>query len=400
MTKQNEDTSVNLPEDELQVLAPDEPYDEKEPVSFAQVWNKILKLGLGESALKVGTALASLALIALVIWVMSRFFLNAPKTSPAATSAPEETAIIPALPAAEVNPVLASSFGIARLVVPHTDLPPTPRSEIIDYTIEKGDTLFDIADRFGLKPTTLLWSNRHILGDNVDNLIPGIDILIPPIDGAIYIWNDGDGLNGVSKFYNVTPDAIVDWPANKLNRETLGDFSFPNINAGTMLFVPNGYGEFTDWLPKYTREKPAESQVPGRSCGVITEGYEGYGNFIWPTTETWLSGYEYSPETNHRAIDIAGEIGNPVYASDAGVVVYADTNTSGYGNLVVIDHGKGWQSVYAHLDQIGVFCGDNVDQGDIIGTLGTSGNSTGPHLHFELRNEQYGIVNPLDFLIQ
>jgi murein DD-endopeptidase MepM/ murein hydrolase activator NlpD len=400
MTNQQEDPSVNFPEDELQILAPDEVPEEKEPISFAQVWNKILKLGLGESALKVGTALASLVLIALVIWVMSRFFLNAPKSNPVASSTPEETSLTPGLPAAEINPILASSFGIARLVVPHTNLPPKQRSEIIEYTIEQGDTLFDIAERFGLKPTTLLWSNRYSLGGNVDNLIPGIKLFVPPIDGAIYMWSEGDGLNGVAKFYNVTPDAIVDWPANKLNRETLGDYSFPKIPIGTMLFVPNGYGEFTDWLEHYTREKPAVSSVPGRTCGAITEGYIGNNTFVWPTTETWISGYDYSPETNHRAIDIAGAIGNPIYATDAGVVVYSGTNTSGYGNLVVIDHGTGWQSVYAHMDRIDVYCGDNVDQGGPIGTLGTSGNSTGPHLHFELRHEQNGIVNPLDFLLQ
>ncbi|HOW91199.1 MAG TPA: M23 family metallopeptidase, partial [Anaerolineaceae bacterium] len=115
---------------------------------------------------------------------------------------------------------------------------------------------------------------------------------------------------------------------------------------------------------------------------------------------TWLSGYDYSPETNHRAIDIDGSIGNPVWAVDAGVVVYSNWNENGYGNLIVIDHGNGWQSVYAHLDTFLKYCGDSVDQGEQIGTLGTTGNSTGPHLHFELRNETYGIVNPWDFLQQ
>jgi len=101
--------------------------------------------------------------------------------------------------------------------------------------------------------------------------------------------------------------------------------------------------------PTTPRDVPAESSIPG-GCGIITEGYIGYGTFIWPTTETWLSGYDYSPETNHRAIDIAGRIGNPVWAVDAGVIVYAGWNDRGYGNLIVVDHGNGWQSVYAHLD--------------------------------------------------
>jgi murein DD-endopeptidase MepM/ murein hydrolase activator NlpD len=128
------------------------------------------------------------------------------------------------------------------------------------------------------------------------------------------------------------------------------------------VFIPGGVGEFTDWLPKYTREEPATSSISGSACGVVTSGYIGYGTFIWPTTETYLSGYDYDPSTNHRAIDIAGSIGNPVYASDAGVIVYSNWNENGYGNLIVIDHGNGWQSVYAHLDTFAKYCGENVDQ--------------------------------------
>ncbi len=366
-----------------------------------KLWDRLVHLGLGETTLRIGTGVVSLLLVLVVVWLMSSFVL---KNQALPT---EETTPTAALTGAggpyiemdqeNTEEILNSDYTVSRLAQVHTDRPAGARTEIIEYTIQSGDTLFGIAEKYGLKPETLLWSNRHILGDDPHNIFPGVSILIPTIDGAIYFWNQGDGLNGVSRFYNVTPDEIIDWPSNNLNRDSLGDFSMPNITPGTMLFVPGGAGQFTDWLPHYSRDVPAESSIPG-GCGIITEGYIGYGTFIWPTTETWLSGYDYSPETNHRAIDIAGRIGNPIWAVDAGVIVYAGWNDRGYGNLIVVDHGNGWQSVYAHLDTFLAYCGQSVDQGEQIGTLGTTGNSTGPHLHFELRHEDYGVVNPWDFL--
>jgi murein DD-endopeptidase MepM/ murein hydrolase activator NlpD len=399
MTDKVNNPSESLPEDEIELQEPVEQIENKKTITFSQIWNKILHFGLGEPAVRIGTAVASLVLIALVVWVMSKFFLKAEKTSALPTPPSSSLVITPDVPLSEnLNPVLASSFSVFRLAQLHTILPPKPRSTVTEYTIVEGDTLFGIADKFGLKPESLLWSNQHILGNNPHNIYPGITILIPPFDGAIYEWAEGSGLNGVAKFYNVSPDDIVDWPYNQLDRATLGDYSFPNIPVGKLLFIPHGYGEFSDWLEQYTREKPATSSITGSACGVITAGYIGSGTFIWPSTETWISGFEYSPSTNHRGIDIAGQIGNIIYAVDDGVVVYSNWNTNGYGNLIVVDHGNGWQSVYAHLDSFLKYCGDNVSQGEQIATLGNTGNSTGPHLHFELRSETYGAVNPHDFL--
>jgi murein DD-endopeptidase MepM/ murein hydrolase activator NlpD len=120
--------------------------------------------------------------------------------------------------------------------------------------------------------------------------------------------------------------------------------------------------------------------------------------FVWPTTEHYLSGFDYSPETNHFGIDIAGQMGNPIFAADNGVVVYAGWNDYGYGEMIVIDHGSGWQTLYAHLSQVNVSCGQEVMKGDVIGLMGSTGKSTGPHLHFEMRSDDYGRVNPWNFL--
>lgn len=402
MIENQKPSSAHEPEEDVaQINQLNNPTDHRSEAE--KLWNRIMHLGLGELTLKVATAVVSVLLVVFVVWVMSKFYLKAQGKGGEYTPTPASTQNTPLVLAnigSENLPVLYSSFGINRLAQPHTDRPAKPRSDIISYTIQSGDTLFGIAEKFGLQPETLLWSNRHILGDNPENIFPGVEILIPPIDGAIYKWNTGDGLNGVAKFYNVSVDVILDWPANKLDRQTIGDFSLPNIAEGTFVFIPGGKGEFTDWLPKYTREKPATSSISGSACGAITSGYIGYGNFVWPTTETYLSGFDYSPSTNHRGIDVAGRIGNPIYSVDAGVIVYSNWNENGYGNLIVVDHGNGWQSVYAHLSDFAKFCGDNVDQGETIGYMGSTGNSTGPHLHFELRNERYGVVNPWDFLLQ
>lgn len=374
----------------------------KEEFSTGRIWNRLLRFGLGESAMQTGTVLATGLLVLLVVWVMGTYFLKGQKTSTqVATPTVESIALMPTLPSAQNPLALAvSDFSINRAADYHTNLPAKPREDIIEYQVVAGDTIFGIAEKFGLQPEWVLWSNKHILGDNPAFIRPGLTLLIPPFQGVVHQWVAGvDGLNGVAKGTNASVDDILDWPWNHLDRATIGDYSMPNIPDGKLIFIPHGTGQFTDWLPTFTRANPAAAQTMGPGyCGLVYDGPIGNGTFIWPTTETWLSGYDWSPATNHFGIDIAGKIGNPVYAVDAGVVVYSGWNNYGYGNLIVVDHGNGWQSVYAHLNQTRKGCGDYVFQGDVIGDLGTTGNSSGPHLHFELRTTDGQKVNPWNFL--
>jgi hypothetical protein len=205
----------------------------------------------------------------------------------------------------------------------------------------------------------------------------------------------------VAKYYGVDPESIINYPGNRLNTDTIGDYTNPNIPVGTWLIIPGGKREFISWSAPIgvTRDNPALAQIIGvGACGAVTGGAIGYGSFIWPADRQYLSGTDYSPETNHRGIDISGSSGSPVYATDAGVIVYAGWNDYGYGNMIIIDHGNDWQSLYAHLSTINVVCSQSVGQGDIIGGFGSTGNSTGTHLHFELMNTVYGKVNPWNFL--
>lgn len=401
--------SINPPSQENEIPVMNE-QNKKETRSetgqgAAKIWEKIVRLGLGESALRIGASVVSVALFLIVIWVMATFYLKAahPETggvsAVAAALDATPTAVV-AAPAFDAPVAVNYNTGISRLAMLHTTLPSRPRFEVSQYEVQKGDTLFAIAEKFGLKPETLLWGNSEILGDDPHRLTPGQKLNILPVDGVYYQWHDGDGLNGVAKYLHVTPEDIINWPSNKLTREGVGDYANPNIKAGTWLMVPGGSRDFVTWsAPRITRANPGVAKILGPgACGVITEGAVGIGTFVWPSTDHSLSGYDYSPSTNHFGIDIAGDLGYPIYAADNGVVVYSGWNDWGYGNVIVIDHGNGWQTLYAHLSVISAGCGASVYQGGQIGSMGSTGNSTGPHLHFEMLSDKYGKVNPWNFL--
>jgi len=396
----------DLPDPETRKLLENSPEDQNEMKNqvWRDRWEKIVRLGLGELSIRIGTAIASVALVLLVVWIMGRFYL---KGEISASSQVIDTAVI-ATPTAVVELpkfILPDSKTTVDALTRYTDintlLPDKPRYEITTYVVQKGDSIFGIAEKFGLIPETILWGNLYTLGDDPHNLQPGQELNILPEDGVLHRWSTGEGLNGVSEYYGVTPEDIINWPGNHLEVATLGDFSNPNIPNGTDLFVPGGSRGFVTWsAPRISRSNPAVAKILGPGyCGVVVDGAVGVGTFVWPTTSRYLSGYDYSTSTNHLAIDIGGSSGNAIYAADNGVVVYSGWNNYGYGNMVVIDHGGGWQTLYAHLlGDLLPACGSSVYQGDMIAYMGSTGKSSGPHLHFELMSETYGKVDPKLFL--
>ncbi len=363
-------------------------------------WDRITRLGLGDITLRTGTALVTIGLIGLVVWVMKGNFVpdemksNNAEAFEAAGGADVSN---PGLPAYEgVAPV----EGLTKSADTHTDAPTASRYEFQEYSVVPGDTIFGISESFGLNPETILWTNYNVLRDNPAAIYPGQVLTIAPVDGVLYTWNDGDGLNGVSNGLNVTQDVIIEWPGNNLSYETIGDYASPNIEPGTVIFAPGGSRIFYDWtLTILARDEPAESAIWGEGkCAPVSVGPIGMGVFTWPAVETTISGYDYMPEVNHWGIDVAGDLNDPLYAVDNGVVVYAGWSNWGYGNVVAIDHGNGWQSLYGHLESRIVGCGSFVIQGDIIGYMGSTGNSSGPHLHYELISGDYNRVNPHHYL--
>lgn len=342
-----------------------------------------------------------LAVSGLGVFIRSAFMSSSvfAASSPAMQPASASGAVSPSIELADLPPYTVDALGSAEIVrvsEMRTIVPDRPRLKVVQYVVQAGDTLFAIAEDFGLKAETLLWGNYDVLKDDPHGLRPGQELNILPVDGTYYAWNEGDQLSAVADFFGVEVENILDWPGNDLPPDI--DRENPQIEPGTKLIIPGGQREIVTWrAPRITRGNPAVAKVSGPgACGSIYDGPVGEGFFIWPTTANFLSGYGYS--SIHPGLDIAGSMGNAIYASASGVVVYAGWNNYGYGYMVVIDHGDGWQTLYAHMNQVNVACGQAVFQGNVIGGVGSSGNSTGAHLHFEMESDNYGKVNPYNFV--
>jgi LysM repeat protein len=357
---------------------------EQRPSLVTRWMERLAHLGLGEVTLRIGTNVLAVLLVVTVVWLLQRANLGGTSRLPA----PSNLTPVPTQPVSQMPVEMAFALnGIPRQAELHTIIPTRPRTDVVKYTVQQGDSIFVIADKFGLKPTTILFGNYNTLNNNPDLLKPGQKLNILPVDGAYYEWQGVENLTQVATFHGSDVDAIINLPGNHLDPDTIGDLSHPNIAAGTWLILPGGRFAFSSWTApaELVRLDPSVLVWGPGVCSGITVVQVGYGTFVFPTTEHWLSGTDYRPDVNHYGVDFAGSEGNAVYAVDAGTVVYQGWNTWGYGNLIIIDHGNGWQSLYAHLSQINVSCDQNVGQGDLIGLVGmTGGTSTGPHLHFEL----------------
>ena len=164
----------------------------------------------------------------------------------------------------------------------------------------------------------------------------------------------------------------------------------------TSPFMVLGVGGPFNQANQRTRQELDRAVVDANQPGVVPENWPyGSGNFTWPTAGWLTQPYRY----DHRAIDIAAPHGTTVTAADRGVVVRAGWNNQGYGLFIIIDHNIDYVTLYAHLSEVLVEEGDVVGQGDVIGKVGSTGNSTGPHLHFEIRD--FGrLTNPLELLVR
>ncbi|MEN9563168.1 MAG: hypothetical protein RIR73_1412 [Chloroflexota bacterium] len=364
---------------------------------FSVLMNSLINMGLGEPLVKLGTNLFSMVAILLVILLAQTFYRQAQALPDAQeqVSGPVE--------AVQVNPgsnsVLPVTDGINRSAQLHTTIPSRPREELSTYVVQDGDTVFGIAEKFGLEPETILWGNYNTLLDDPHSLKPGQELIILPVNGVYWEWLGGIPFGEWARFYGVSASDVIEYPGNNIDPNTVGDYENANIKTGTWLIIPDGKRDFVSWSAPLgvTRENPASARVLGAgACDPISGGAVGYGSFIYPTNKHYLSGFDWSPQTNHNGLDFAGNTGEAVYASDAGVIVYAGWNDYGYGNMIMIDHGNNFQSLYAHLSALNVGCGQSVGQGEVIGAVGSTGRSSGSHLHFEI---MAGVkVNPWDFL--
>ncbi len=323
-------------------------------------------------------------MVLILAFLTLQFFNVIPAKKPVATEAAPTTSV-QALPDYTST---KQSLQLSRLANPKTTIPERPKEYATNYTVQPGDSIFGIAVENKLKPESVLWANMKTLQGDPQMISVGLNLNIPPVDGVYYQWKEGDTLEAVAGKYKVDPEAILLWPGNNL------DLTNPVIVPGQYIMIKGGKDEFKEWvIPIPFKAKSGASSISDQ-CTITPGMYWGTGLFIWPTVSGFISGNDYWD--GHRGIDIGSNEGDSVWASDSGVVVYAGQKSGGYGIVVIIEHDTTYHTfhtVYAHLNSTAVSCGQIVNQGQVIGYSGNTGNSTGPHLHFEIR-EDGGFVNP------
>jgi murein DD-endopeptidase MepM/ murein hydrolase activator NlpD len=260
------------------------------------------------------------------------------------------------------------------------------------YKVRAGDTLTGIASRHGVSMMTLWWANKL---KSKDDLKVGQVLVVPPVNGLVVTVRAGDTLDSIAAANDVDAGRII--KLNSLTAETLV--------IGQVLILPGARGEAYP-TPKPTKRptvrvatvsRPTTSRPTARTSKPPAR-YTG-GAFAWPVAGGYISQYF---SYGHPAIDIAGDYGLGIKAAAAGRVIFAGWKNNGGGYQVWISHGNGLFTTYSHMSSVAVGSGRNVGRGSFIGRLGSSGWSTGPHLHFEVWRGAIwsggSRVNPLAYL--
>ena len=241
------------------------------------------------------------------------------------------------------------------------DLGKSGTGQISVYVVKEGDTLSEIATMFGVSTNTLIWAN-----DIKRGLIKeGQEIVILPISGVRHTIKSGDTLKSIATRYKADLDDILSY--NGLSADA-------KIVAGEVIIIPDGV---------VSTSRVASTAKPGQTIVTASAGY-----FVRP-----ISGGKKSQGIHgYNAVDLAAPVGTPIAASASGKVIISRTGgyNGGYGTYVVISHSNGTQTLYAHMNANRVSVGQTVSQGQVIGTVGMTGRTTGPHVHFEVR----GAKNP------
>jgi murein DD-endopeptidase MepM/ murein hydrolase activator NlpD len=232
-------------------------------------------------------------------------------------------------------------------------------NEVLLYTIEAGDTIYGIAAKFNLNIQTILQNNSSLSQWSILKL--GKEIKILPIDGLLYTPKEKESIASIAKNFNIKEEVIIRQNSITENKEI----------TGIELIIPGA-------KKKVRITKTLPIKTPSIYTGAIS------GNFIWPANASITQYYK----RGHYALDIANRKKGPILASASGVVISAKQGwNGGYGNMIIIDHGNGFKTLYAHNEKLYVQVGDNVTQGATIAWMGRSGRVrgvTGIHLHFEI----------------
>lgn len=322
--------------------------------------------------------------------------------SPETEMVAEESSVLPTAAVDEVAVALsqpplqvAEGISVNREVAPFTITGQTGRLEVITYTVQQGDTLSRIGETFNLDMCTLVWSNPR---NRVSPLKPGNVLSILPVDGVFFKVAEPITIQQVAEQTKVSPYTIIDSPYNKLfglSPETV-------LVEGMKIVVPEGSGgDCNIWTAP-----TVNASTGGTSDGSVGGGGPTGGS-LWGCTYSGGAGgfpannpiggsYKFWQgfSSGHTGVDLSASTGTPVLAAGGGTVAFAGWNDGGYGNAVIIDHG-GSYSLYAHLSSINVQCGQSVGAQEVIGGVGSTGRSSGSHLHFEIRDAGFNPIDPV-----
>jgi len=241
-----------------------------------------------------------------------------------------------------------------------------------EYRVKQGDTVSGIAENYNLSMGSIIAFNQL---NEAWNLRSGKILKIPNMDGVPYTIQKGDTISSIAAKMKVPQNAILD--ANEILTE--------NISAGAVIFIPGGKMD-TNALNRAIKRPVIEKMIYPVSNRRVTSNYGWREDPVNPVA---------GQMTFHRAVDLAGKMGDPVKAALKGTVLHVDSNRN-LGNFIILKHGE-YQTLYAHLSAVSVKAGEEVSQGQLIGKVGETGYTTGPHLHFEVfRNGNR--INPLEIL--
>lgn len=208
--------------------------------------------------------------------------------------------------------------SVERSANPDTVLPIGSRKEVVEYTVAVGDSLFGIAERYEVEPESVLWANSDTLNDDPHLISVDVKLKIPPVNGILYQWNEGDKLDEVAAKYHATTEDILLYPGNNL------DITDPIIEPGTLLMIPDGYRPLQPWVVPVVAGDDAgvTAQIAGPGSCTASGGSYGTFSFVWPAPYYGqVSGNDYW--SGHQALDAQCYEGDSAFASDSGVVIYA-----------------------------------------------------------------------------
>lgn len=263
---------------------------------------------------------------------------------------------------------LSASVGPLRFSTEDIDFPTTDTISV--YEVKKGDSLAGIAKLFNVSKNTIVWANDL----KSQSVVPGDVLVILPMTGIKHLIKKGDTVSSVAKKYKADVDDIA-----KFN----GIASDADLVVGETVLVPDGEIAVSNQPVKSKNGKIVRTKI------LNTYSYSTPSGFLIRPIQ---GGRKSQGIHGHNGVDLVAAPGTPVMASANGRVIIARSSgyNGGYGKMVIMVHDNGVQTVYAHLRAVYVSSGQTLEQGQVLGELGNTGRSTGPHLHFEVR----GAKNP------